>query len=95
MLGIRKFSTIVSFHKSIAVCIKTRRILHTTVSNLRPSLGGCVFIITDKEKTKGGRKVGGVGVMKRHEIQLKDMEVSLTLGGVGEGRVQGRGKWRV
>ncbi len=28
------------------------------------------------------------------EIKIDEIEVSLTLGGSGEGRVQGRGKWR-
>ena len=31
---------------------------------------GWVFIITDKTKTEGGRKLGGVGVMKDHELKL-------------------------
>ena len=56
-----------------------------------------MFIITDKAKAKGGgirRKVGGVGVMKGNELKLKEIEASHTLGGAGEGRVQGKGKWR-
>ncbi len=32
--------------------------------------------------------------MKDKELKLEDFEVSLTLGGAGEGGVQGRGKWR-
>jgi hypothetical protein len=32
--------------------------------------------------------------MKDKELRLEEIEVSHTLGGVGEGRVQGRGKWR-
>ena len=36
----------------------------------------------------------GVGVMKENEVNLDQIEVSHTLGGSGEGRVQGRGKWR-
>jgi hypothetical protein len=62
-----------------------------------------VFVIgTDKAKAKGGRKVGGVGVMKRqrakvegNELKLKEIEASRTLGGAGEGRVQGRGSREV
>ena len=42
-----------------------------------------------KRGRKGGRKVGGVGAMKDKELKLKDID-----GGTGEGRVQGRGKWR-
>jgi hypothetical protein len=52
-----------------------------------------VFVIgTDKAKAKGGRKVGGVGVMKGNELKLKEIEASHTLGGAREGRVQGRGR---
>ena len=36
----------------------------------------------------------GVGVMKDKELKLEEIEVTHTLGGAGEGRVQGRGKWR-
>jgi hypothetical protein len=32
--------------------------------------------------------------MKDKEFKFEEIEVSHTLGGVGEGRVQGRGKWR-
>jgi hypothetical protein len=32
--------------------------------------------------------------MKDKEVKLEETEASHTLGGVGEGRVQGRGKWR-
>ena len=32
--------------------------------------------------------------MKDKELKSEEIDVSLTLGGVGEGRVQGRGKWR-
>ena len=32
--------------------------------------------------------------MKDKEIKLEEIETSHTLGGVGEGGVQGRGKWR-
>ena len=32
--------------------------------------------------------------MKGKEVKLKEIEASLTLGGAGEGRVQGRGKCR-
>jgi hypothetical protein len=38
--------------------------------------------------------VGGVGVVKGSESNLKEVESSITLGGTGTGRVQGRGKWR-
>ncbi len=42
-----------------------------------------------------GEEVEGVGVMKDKELKpLEDIEASHTLGGAGEGRVQGRGKWR-
>ena len=42
----------------------------------------------------GGRKVGGIGVMKDKELKLKEIEASHTIGGSGESHVQGRGKWR-
>ena len=32
--------------------------------------------------------------MKDKELNFKEIEVSHTLGGAGEVRVQGRGKWR-
>jgi hypothetical protein len=32
--------------------------------------------------------------MKDKEQKSEEIDVSPTLGGVGEGRVQGRGKWR-
>jgi hypothetical protein len=32
--------------------------------------------------------------VKDEEIKLEEIETSHRLGGVGEGRVQGRGKWR-
>ena len=32
--------------------------------------------------------------MKNKELKLEEIEASLTLGGAGEGGVQGRGKWR-
>ena len=32
--------------------------------------------------------------MKDKELKLEEIEASHTLGGAGEGRVQGRGKWR-
>ena len=32
--------------------------------------------------------------MKDKELKVEEIEVSHTLGGTGEGRVQGRGKWR-
>ena len=32
--------------------------------------------------------------MKGNELKLKEIETSHTLGGAGEGRVQGKGKWR-
>jgi hypothetical protein len=51
------------------------------------------FVITDKSRTKGGRKVEGVSVMKDKEVKLDMIEVSHTLGG-WEGCVQGRWKWR-
>ena len=41
-----------------------------------------------------GRKVGGVGVMKDKDLKFEEIESSHTLGGSGEGRDQGRGKWR-
>jgi hypothetical protein len=50
--------------------------------------------MTDKARAKG-RKVEGVGVMKDKVRKLEEIEASHTLGEVGEGRVQGRGKWRV
>ena len=33
--------------------------------------------------------------MKDNQTKLEEIEVSHKLGGAGEGRVQGRGKWRV
>ena len=36
----------------------------------------------------------GAGVTQDKELKLEETEVSHTLGGAGEGRVQGRGKWR-
>jgi hypothetical protein len=51
-----------------------------------------VFIITDKVRAKGGGRPGvSVSVMKDKELKLKEIEVSHTPGGSGEGRVQGRG----
>ncbi len=41
------------------------------------------------------REVEGVGVMKDKELKLEEIEVSNTLGGAGEGRAQGRGKWEL
>ena len=41
---------------------------------------------------KGRRS--GVDVMNDKQAKLEEIETSLTLGGVGEGRFQGRGKWR-
>ncbi len=38
--------------------------------------------------------VGGVSVMKGNDLKFKEIEVSHTLGGSGEGRVKGRGNWR-
>jgi hypothetical protein len=32
--------------------------------------------------------------MKDKQLKLEEIESFYTLGGVGEGRVQGRGKWR-
>jgi len=32
--------------------------------------------------------------MKDKQLKLEEIEASHTLGGSGEGRVQGRGKWR-
>ena len=32
--------------------------------------------------------------MEDKELKLEEIEASLTLGGAGEGRVQGRGQWR-
>ena len=32
--------------------------------------------------------------MKDKELKLEEIEAPHTLGGAGEGRVQGRGKWR-
>ena len=32
--------------------------------------------------------------MNDKELKREEIDVSHTLGGVGEGRVQGRGKWR-
>ena len=48
----------------------------------------CVYYNEDE----GGRKVGGVSVMKHKELKLEEIEGSHTLGGEGEGRVQGRVK---
>ena len=45
----------------------------------------------EKNSVKG---VKVEGVTKDKKIKLEEIEVSHTLGGVGEGRVQGRGKWR-
>ena len=33
--------------------------------------------------------------MKDKEVKLEEIEVSHTLGGSGEGHIQGRGKWRL
>ena len=43
-----------------------------------------------------GSKTEGVGVttVKDKEVDLEETEVSLTLGGTGEGHVQVRGTWR-
>ena len=43
-----------------------------------------MFIITDKAKAEGVRKVGGVGVMKGNELKLKEIEAPHTLAGRGE-----------
>jgi hypothetical protein len=43
-----------------------------------------LFIITDKARAKGGRKVEGVGAMKDEELKLEEIQVSHTLGGAGE-----------
>ena len=43
-------------------------------------------------RAKRGRKAKGVSVMKDNELKLVETAVSLTLGGVGEGRVQGTGE---
>ena len=40
------------------------------------------FIITDKSKTRRGRREG-VDVMKEKELKLEEIEDSHTLGGVG------------
>jgi hypothetical protein len=40
-----------------------------------------VFIITDKVRVKGERKVRLVGVIKDKELNLEEIEVSHTLGG--------------
>ena len=37
----------------------------------------------------GGRRLEGVGVMKDKELKLEKVEASRTLGGVGEGGVEG------
>jgi hypothetical protein len=39
-----------------------------------------LFIMTDKTKTRRGEEVEGVGVMKDEEIQIEEIEDSLTLG---------------
>ena len=41
-----------------------------------------------------GRKGEGVSVVKDTESKIEEIEASHTLGGAGEGGVQGRGKWR-
>ena len=44
----------------------------------------CVFIVRIKRRLRGvlgGKKVRGVGVIKGNELKLKEIEVSLTLGG--------------
>jgi hypothetical protein len=46
------------------------------------------FLITDTARPQGGRKAEGVGVVKDKELKREEIEVSLTLGGAGEGRVQ-------
>ena len=55
-----------------------------------------LFVIYDngENEDEGGRKVQGVGVMKDKVVKVEEIEVSHTLGGSGEGRVQGRGKGR-
>jgi len=52
----------------------------------------CLFIMTDKARSKGGGRQKGVVVVKDKELKLEETEASLTLGGAGEGRVQGCGK---
>jgi hypothetical protein len=49
----------------------------------------CLFIMTDKARSKGGGRQKGVVVVKDKELKLEETEASLTLGGAGEGRVQG------
>ena len=53
-----------------------------------------VFIKTEKTRTNvGGRyKVSMSRVMKNKDKKVEEIKVSHTLGGVGEGHVQGRGK---
>ena len=52
-----------------------------------------IIIFYYSQIKRGGRKVEGVGVMKDKELKLEEIEASLTLGGAGAGRVQGRGRW--
>jgi hypothetical protein len=41
-----------------------------------------MFIITDKSRSRRGRKVEDVGVVKDEELNLEEIECSQTLGGV-------------
>ena len=52
-----------------------------------------VFTETDKVRAKGGGREK-VSELPKTELKSEEIEVSLTLGGGGEGRVQGRRKWR-
>jgi hypothetical protein len=52
-----------------------------------------LFIITEKPRTQGVRKVQcDGGVMKDKEVKMEEIESSHTLVGPGEGRVHGESK---
>ena len=60
----------------------------------RSSIKDQLFFIVyynDKVRVEGGEVEG---VTKDKKLKLEEIAASLTLGGAGEGRVQGRGKWR-
>ncbi len=54
----------------------------------------CVYIINKRIKRglKGEETEKGVGFMKDKELKLEETETPHTLGGAGEGHVQGRAK---
>ena len=51
-----------------------------------------LFIITDKTRVTGGGKEKVSVLRKTKEVKFEEIKVSLTLGGTGEGGVQGKGK---